>query len=1120
MRGAQIHTCGGTDAGKDLVYIMKKRILSLILVAVMLFTTLAFEMPIGVSAVSWGDGNANQAAWNMSSSLYDRINWSSAYFNKATVEKNGSYAKISATETNGDPYVMMPLFFGGAKRTNFDKYITVVYNIPSGSSITHLQLFLTSASSATANYAFNGSASVSLPVIADGEDHTLVYNISSISGTSPFDLSNLSMLRIDPYKNGGNVTSGHYINIKAIAFSGSHSTAIAYANAMDVTAYNASFEAYNQGTLFDYASYNHYPDITITSPSAPSKTGYNFAGWKVEVNNNYSSSGNYTDTGVSASSSYTFHAIEDASEGQHISVYFTPTWTAKTYQVRWYNGSTLLETDSSVAYGTTPTYNGSTPTKASTAQYTYTFSGWNPSVSAITGATDYYAQFSSTVRSYTIKFVNDDGTVLQSSSVAYGSTPSYTGSTPTKASDGQYKYTFAGWDKTISAVTGAATYTATYTKEALGYTVTWKNWDGGVLETDTLVPSGTTPTYNGATPTKAGNAQYTYTFSGWSPAVSAITGDTTYTAQFTQTVNKYLIKFVDEDGTVLKSEEVAYGTVPTPPSNPTKEADAQYTYTFAGWTPTIVSVTGEATYTATYTPTLRSYTVTWVNEGGAVLETDENVPYGTVPSYDGATPTKAADAQYTYTFDGWTTEVVAVTGNVTYTAKYTQTLNKYTVTWVDGNGNTLKTEELEYGATPSYSGDTPTKAADAQYTYTFNGWSPEISAVTGNATYTAQFTGTLNTYTVTYLNYDGSVLQSTTVAYGSPTPAYAGNTPEKPTSFYDFYTFTGWDPQVADTVTGDATYTAQYSESPQSYYIDFSTGNALIDFVYTVNGEITIAGMDPNDIPAGHEFKGWSIATYVDGEGNDHYIHNWDVAFGDTLIPGGIVMNDGTYNDVVLYGNVKLVAVFEPIKITISYVAVGNGSVSPESEQFNLLDGVPVGSTATPNANYRFVGWFDNAECTGDAIPTDAFYKPANPGTDTIYYAKFELAIADLVITIDGTETIDDGQAYIITVENSDKSLVLPIAVRDNTKSDEPTTVTVKDLPVGTYTVSNDDNWSWNYSVGINDTDESSAILELTPEGETENNKASFSAARPANAKWLGGDFYCSNKYGKKENDN
>ena len=128
--------------------------------------------------------------------------------------------------------------------------------------------------------------------------------------------------------------------------------------------------------------------------------------------------------------------------------------------------------------GGNPVYTGSTPTKADTAEYSYTFSGWSdgtktygPSdeLPVLTADAKYTAQYSSNVRSYEVKFVNEDGTVLQTESLKYGATPVYSGATPVKAADEKYTYAFAGWSSEITTVTGDATYTAVFNKVAGTY---------------------------------------------------------------------------------------------------------------------------------------------------------------------------------------------------------------------------------------------------------------------------------------------------------------------------------------------------------------------------------------------------------------------------------------------------------------------------------------------------------------------------------------------------------------------------------------------------------------------------------------------------------------------------
>ena len=63
----------------------------------------------------------------------------------------------------------------------------------------------------------------------------------------------------------------------------------------------------------------------------------------------------------------------------------------------------------------------------------------------------------------------------------------------------------------------------------------------------------------------------------------------------------------------------------------------------------------------------------------------------------------------------------------------------YTVTWALDDGTVLATEVYEGGQMPEYKGETPTKADDDKYTYTFNGWTPAIVAVGADVTYTADF---------------------------------------------------------------------------------------------------------------------------------------------------------------------------------------------------------------------------------------------------------------------------------------------------------------------------------------------------------------------------------------------
>lgn len=135
---------------------------------------------------------------------------------------------------------------------------------------------------------------------------------------------------------------------------------------------------------------------------------------------------------------------------------------------------------------------------------------------------------------------------------------------------------------------------------------------------------------------------------------------------------------------------------------------------------------------------------------------------------------------------------------------------KYTVTYTDGvDGEEIFKDQVytvEFGkATPAFNG---TPARDG---YKFTGWTPAVAnIVTRNATYTAQWEKLTpaETFTVTYTDgVDNEEIfkdQVYTVEFGKATPAFNGTPTRKG------YTFAGWKPAVAATVTSNATYEATW----------------------------------------------------------------------------------------------------------------------------------------------------------------------------------------------------------------------------------------------------------------------------------------------------------------------
>ena len=192
--------------------------------------------------------------------------------------------------------------------------------------------------------------------------------------------------------------------------------------------------------------------------------------------------------------------------------------------------------------------------------------------------------------------------------------------------------------------------------------------------------------------------------------------------------------FKDYDGTVLKTGKVDEGTAPTPPADPTREATAQYTYTFAGWNPTVWPISKKTTYTATYTATVNKYDITFVDEDWTTELDSQELDYWATPVYAGETPTKEATAQYTYTFSGWTPDIATVTWDATYTATYSSEVNQYTVSIASDDAEKgsvdVDSVTVDYGTTISASSNVLTIGeteitATAETWYAFDSWTDD-----------------------------------------------------------------------------------------------------------------------------------------------------------------------------------------------------------------------------------------------------------------------------------------------------------------------------------------------------------------------------------------------------------
>ena len=182
----------------------------------------------------------------------------------------------------------------------------------------------------------------------------------------------------------------------------------------------------------------------------------------------------------------------------------------------------------------------------------------------------------------------------------------------------------------------------------------------------------------------------------------------------------------------------------------------------------------------------------------------------------------------------------------------------------------------------------------------------------------------------------------------------------------------------------------------------------------------------------------------------------------------------------------------------------GCGIVNPERLKVKYGE-ASTAATAVPSAKYRLEGWYydvagiNKITTTSELEPSGNMLilkRPDEGWKPRTYYAKFVPRVADL--TIKRENAAEDSQVYVYKVENTETGATIYVTVTGNGQ------VTIKDLLLGNYTVTQQNSWSWRNN------DSAQSVVHSNADGTT----VTFNGN--SSDKWLNGNSTVkTNKWGQ-----
>lgn len=514
------------------------------------------------------------------------------------------------------------------------------------------------------------------------------------------------------------------------------------------------------------------------------------------------------------------------------------------------------------------------PQRDSDKMYDYTFKEWknyNYTQGMLLGDNyEFVAEYESTLRKYTIKFLDAQGKELSSSTVDAGSVVQLPKTPPSKSPTDELEYTFNKWQGYEEDENGEMkvfdnlTFMPIFDESPRKYTYTFYDDDG-----ETVCDSGMLE-YGETIPLPGEPVKPHFVFDKWLGYTEnmVIKKDITFVASYNPQVYEYI--FYDDNGeTVLAQGKLDYASViPLPDEPESKIGQNGEEYVFSRWIGYEhgMQIFENTYFVAEYKANAYKYRfldydgITVIEEG--VLEQGDVIP---LPNIE---PVRQSTVQYSYVFEKWQgyEDGMTISGKVDFIAQYTETLRNYECIFRDENGFTLKSEKLPYGTVivpPEYHVDD-----DEDYICEFLGWDgyTEGMKLESNRIFDAKVKKTPLVCKVIFENFDGTIFYEYDVALGntvilpSTEPKRAG------------YKFIGWQGYTAGmTVDDNIKFVPIFELSENDVLSDvYSIEHGMIykieqcttvaKFKENLNNEFIVKIYDKNNIEITDEQK--YIATF------------------------------------------------------------------------------------------------------------------------------------------------------------------------------------------------------------------------------------------------------------------